>query len=143
MLSALGETELERGPGYILTRNGEGKLRALLWNYPQEITSALPMSPFPNREVAEETARTGSNRRISFQVSGVRGVIHQQTLDAAHGSAYDAWQRMGMPEPPTREQAEELRRQALALDCCSWEAEGTLCFDRELAPWTVMLLSQA
>jgi len=92
MLSALGDTELARGPGWVTTQNAQGRIRALAWTDP--------------------------SNPLSLQLSGFRpgARVMTETLDAAHGWAYPVWRQMGCPEVLSRYQAQALRHAALHTD---------------------------
>jgi xylan 1,4-beta-xylosidase len=59
-----------------------------------------------------------------------------KTLDKTHGNAVAAWEAMGKPEPPAREQAEELHRSALAVKQEIFHADGNGMFvlERRIEP---------
>jgi xylan 1,4-beta-xylosidase len=84
-------------PGALLTRREDGTLVVALWNY---------------REVGAKDAQV---RQVSltFTHTGARAA-RLQVLDAEHGNFAGAYQRMGAPRYPTRQQLAELQ-QAAAL----------------------------
>jgi xylan 1,4-beta-xylosidase len=59
--------------------------------------------------------QTGTAKTVTFQFSGLNGshtaVIHR--VDSTHGSLLNAYQQMGRPKNPTRQQIEDLRRAAI------------------------------
>ena len=71
-------------------------------------------------------------------------VFKIETLDEEHGNAYGAWEAMGRPHSPNRDQLAALK---VAADATKREevkadASGTLVIKRTLAPWTMMLISE-
>jgi xylan 1,4-beta-xylosidase len=93
LLHKLGEERLASGSdAALVTRRRDGSLAIAVWNY------AAP----------EET---GAERMVRLEVRGVRRpqVVRVTTVDAGHGSALAAWEAMGKPAFPSREQQKRLR----------------------------------
>jgi xylan 1,4-beta-xylosidase len=67
-----------------------------------------------------------------------------ETLDRANGNAIAAWQAMGSPEPPTREQTAELRKAGLATmrEFVQADESGRLSLRRTIEPWNVVLIDE-
>jgi xylan 1,4-beta-xylosidase len=67
-----------------------------------------------------------------------------ETLDDTHGNALRAFQQLGSPETPTREQSEWMKKQSMATltEEVKADANGTLRIRRVLQPWTLMLFRQ-
>ncbi|MBV9769581.1 MAG: glycosyl hydrolase family 39 [Bryobacterales bacterium] len=81
----------------LVTKRDDGTVVIAVWNY------AAP-------------GTTAGARSVHIQVNGFTGTprYHIEVLDQDHGSALGAWQAMGSPASPTREQYTELRRAAAA-----------------------------
>jgi len=144
MLNLLGDIQLHREEGCIVTKNQEnGRVAALLYNYPPEVLAAPPLSK-ANSAVAEQTLSTGNSRPVSLQIVGLQPneTFIAETLNAQHGFAYRDWQAMGTPEPPSREQTAQLRKQALATEKKNLKVDprGVLRFHADLAPWAVVAI---
>ena len=77
----------------LVTRRSDGTLAVALWNY------APPSESSPARAV--HLRLTGGSASAQF---------HVEIVDPDHGSALAAWQAMGSPAFPTREQFERLRQ---------------------------------
>ena len=92
MMETLGDEEIGRGKGYIVTRGKNGCIRALAWTD--------PLSP---NELSIAGLTPGSKLMI-------------ETLDADHGWAYPTWRQMGSPGSLTRYQAQALKQAALRTD---------------------------
>jgi xylan 1,4-beta-xylosidase len=101
MLHRLGDRRLQ-GPASdlantLVTKRSDGTLAIAVWNYAAEGT-------------------VGPARKFHVAVDGWSGTprYHIEILDSDHGSALTAWQAMGSPANPTREQYDQLRRAASA-----------------------------
>ncbi len=77
-----------------LASRSERTTSILVWNYHDDDLPAPPAD-------------------VELLVDGVPGrsadITHQR-VDATHGNAYEAWKRMGSPQPPTRAQYKALER---------------------------------
>ena len=83
----------------LATRGADGELAIAVWNY------AAPKE-------------AGSPREFRLEVAGLNGPQHAriQVVDAQHGSPLAAWEAMGRPAFPTRQQIELLRDAARLPD---------------------------
>jgi xylan 1,4-beta-xylosidase len=120
------------------------ELTALAYNYPPEVTVALPGTA--SLADADKMTETGSERDLSLTLTGLKpGVAFEiETLDREHGNTTAAWEAMGKPDPPTREQT-------AALNAAAWntkkelvqsDANGTVTVQRPLQAWTVLVVRQ-
>jgi xylan 1,4-beta-xylosidase len=79
---------------YALASRSERTVSILVWNYHDDDLPALPAN-------------------VELLVDGVGGrsvdVTHER-VDATHSNAYEAWKRMGSPQPPTKSQYKDLER---------------------------------
>lgn len=144
MLHALGDEMLASAPGVAVTRHrATGRLTALAYHYPAEMPLTVPGG---SRKVARATENTGTPAAFSLDLTGLKpgARLLVETLDAGHGHAVAAWEAMGSPEPPTREQAATLRAAALATkhDYVTADASGRIELRRTLAPWSVVLIDE-
>ncbi len=144
-LNRLGDQTLTQTTGAIITRHSAtGLITALAYNYPPEITVALPKTP--TVEEADKLMATGSPRRLSLEITGLppNTSFSVEVLDQTHANPVAAWESMGRPEPPTREQAAQLRQAAWATEKSTLRtsAQGILHLDRTLTPWSLLLLDQ-
>lgn len=143
-LNLLGDEELTRGNGWIATRHSHsGKLSLLAYNYPEEVSSTVPMAANP--EAAEAIQAKGSPMGFSVELydlqSGARFIV--ETVDDKHGFAIPMWRAMGRPEPPAREEAERLREAAFATRKEYFTADGgKLSLRLELAPWSIVSIRE-
>jgi len=88
----------------------------------------------------------GAGRAVTLQLRDLPALASfvVETLDKDNGSVLEAWEKMGSPEPPSREQIAELKKRALATrrETLCADDRGGLKFDRTPAPWTLILLKQ-
>lgn len=145
-LAALGDEELARPPGGIVTRHrATGRITALAYHYPPEVPLTIPGS-YDDRTMAEQTLAIGQPARLEVHLTGLPPGTRftLEVLDASHGDAVSAWKCLGAPEPLSREQTECLRQAAAATQTHRLEADaaGLLRHSLLLAPWSVALLRQ-
>ncbi len=146
MLHALGDETLATASGAIITRHrATGRLTALVYHYPPEMILSVPVSN-GSRRTAEETERVGSPTRFKVEFTGLKAGarVTVETLDGAHGDAVAAWEAMGEPASPTREQTTALRSAAKATQRENLQADpsGRVVIERAIAPWSLVLVEQ-
>ena len=144
MLNELGDELLYRNNGVVVTRNSKtGKLVTLLYNYPAEVKTAPESGA---RSLAQSTQDKGTAQLFDLKLTGLKAnsSISIETLDKQYGNAIGAWQQMGSPEPPTREQVSILKQKAQELkkDVLSASDNGELNFSQSLASWSVILIRE-
>lgn len=144
MLHALGDETLSIAPGAIVTRHRDsGRITALVYHYPAEMPLTVPGG---SRAEAERTQAIGSPAQLKLELTGLKpgARVLVETLDKTHGNAVGAWQAMGAPEPPTREQTAALRAAAAATkrEFVQADTAGRLAFARTLEPWSVVLVDE-
>jgi xylan 1,4-beta-xylosidase len=145
MMNQLGDQLLSQTPGAIVTRRtSDRKIVAMAYNYSQKDTISLPVTN--SLEAADAIDASGGSRVVELQVKGLKPntIFDVEILDRDHGNAVGAWEKMGRPEPPTREQAEQLKKEAWATqkDTIRANAFGVLALHRTLAPWGLMLIRE-
>jgi xylan 1,4-beta-xylosidase len=145
-LNQLGDVEIARGDGFIVTRKaGEQSPRILIWHYPAEIKDSILLTKSP--EAADRIRQSGTSTRISISLKNL--APHQallvEVLDSENGFVLPAWKAMGSPEPPTREQASRLREASFRTGKMTLTADsnGTLEWQGEMAPWALWLIREA
>ena len=146
MLNSIGDEIIQQTNGYHLFRNSaNGKISALLFNYPAEVESSVPFSK-GSRDIAEKTLTTGKIRNFTVDITDLptNARFNIEILDADHGFALRDWQKMGSPEPPNREETKFLQDKALDTlkKQLTSDSTGTLHWDVRLSPWSVVLLVQ-
>lgn len=145
-LHRLGDELLVRGESSVVTRDGSsGKLSCLAWHYPPEMPLSVPAS-FDTRDKAREVSDLGRPEELRIRLQGVRpgAEFELEILDRDHGNAMRAWEKMGCPEPPTREQCAVLREAAMATRVEKIQADQSGCLDAvaTLHPWAVAALHE-
>jgi len=94
LLDRLGSEQLETdSPFALATRATDGSLAIVVWNY------APPGESVPAKRI-----------RLSVRGFDGAGVASITEVDPEHGSPLEAWEAMGRPDFPSREQQETLRR---------------------------------
>ncbi|MGD1821881.1 MAG: GH39 family glycosyl hydrolase [Pleomorphochaeta sp.] len=146
-LNYLGDNEVSRSDGYIITRFKEdNRISALIYNYPNEVSQAVPISPYPNWNVAEKTLATGANKKLNFKLRDLSPSTKfiVETLDANHGFAFKKWKEMGMKASLTRAQIEVIKESALATKKEYYEVreDGILEINKEVEPWSLISIRQ-
>lgn len=145
-LNKLGTEILAKGKAGIVTRcSDSGKVSALAYHYPPEVTQTIPGS-FDSRENAESTLATGSPAQLEIQIAGLPGGARLvvEILDTDHGDALSAWKRMGSPDPLSREQTQELKQASAATRTTEHtaDASGNFNLSIEVAPWSLIHVQQ-
>lgn len=144
-LNELGDEVLSRTDGAIITRDkSTGQMSALAYNYPPEEIISLPVTK--SLAAADALDASGSPRELSIQLSGLpaNSAFLIETLDKDHGDAVAAWEEMGKPEPPNREQTELLRKAAwgTAREIVRANSQGELKIHRSIAAWSLVFVKQ-
>jgi len=138
----LGSEVIAQQPGAIVTRHADGRLTALLYHYPDEYPSSVALAETP--EAAAETLHQGTPITARITLAGLPpdASFAMEALDAEHGWARGAWEYMGRPEPPTREQVACLQSLSQPSLTTLIAANGVLRVECTLAPWAVVLIDQ-
>ncbi|MEN8662511.1 MAG: GH39 family glycosyl hydrolase [Lentimonas sp.] len=145
-LNALGNQVLAKTEAGIITRcSDSGKLSAIAYHYPPEVTQTIP-GAFDSREPAEQTLATGSPATLDITLDGLPSGANLvvEVLDTEHGDALSAWKRMGAPEPISREQAAALKEASAATSLSQHIANdsGSFNLSIEVAPWSVISIRE-
>jgi xylan 1,4-beta-xylosidase len=145
LLNYLGDELLTSSSLGVVTRNQKsGRLAALIYNYPDEMRTAVPTTR--SIEEADRMMSVGKNRTVDIVLTGMpaNAPVLVETLDRDHGDAVAAWDKMGRPEPPTREQTKVLRRAAqdTKKEYLHADPTGRVVIHRQLPPWAIMLVRQ-
>ncbi len=141
MLNQLGDVEIYNEDPLVVTRCSEsGRVSAIAYNYPEEYEQTVPsMRNCGNYMQA-------SSKELNVTLKGLKPnqAFVIETLDKNHGNAFDAWQQMGSPHSPTREQTATLREKGwnTQMEVVRADSRGRLVINRSLRPWTCMLITQ-
>jgi len=144
-LNRLGDEKLASTTGGMVTRHkNSGMVTAIAYNYPPEITAALPKTP--DVDEMDKLMATGSPRKLTLTLTGLPpgAVFSVEVLDLEHGNPVAAWEKMGRPEPPNREETALLKEAAWATakSTLKVDADGNLKIDRMLPAWALILVDQ-
>jgi xylan 1,4-beta-xylosidase len=140
-LNMLGDHRLAQVEWGIITRDSaSGKIQGLAFNYPEDITTTVPMCR--TREDAKEFFNRGKSEDIEIKINNLtpNAVFNVEYLSKESGLAVAAWEKMGSPEPPNREQTANLQKYAISLSNkkIKADADGILTLKEKLEPWTIM-----
>jgi Beta-xylosidase len=140
-LNELGTKELDRGDGYILTKDENGRLYGAFYNYPAEFSGTVPMSMYPDQSVAKKTQDVESDRDFYLAIDHVTPdtCFQMEIVDREHGVAVGLWNSMGAPGSPDREQTGELIRCAQSHRFLTFQSDenGTLGLRFTLPAWAI------
>ncbi|RED94619.1 GH39 family glycosyl hydrolase [Marinoscillum furvescens] len=142
MLHQLGDEKLFKNDYLFVSRDaGDGKVVALAYNYPEDHYKAVPSSI---RKI--DKYENGKSRQLDFTLSDLRPgtQFKVEVLDWESGNIYNYWERMGKPEPPTREQIKVMKQYAenLKTTLVSADENGQVSINQELTPWSLVLIEQ-
>ncbi len=141
MLNALGDEMVSyQNPIAVSRHSDTGKITAIAFNYPEEFESHVPAT----RDAG--SFMESSDRQLSCTLKGLspNAEFSVEVLDYDHGNAYVAWQQMGKPHSPNREQTAQLKEAgwATAKSALKVDDKGRLKIEMTLTPWSVVLIDQ-
>lgn len=141
MLNQLGDEQLYNQDPLVVSRcSKSGYVSALAYNYPDEYEMMVPSVRNCNNYME------ASAKEVNFTLKGLQPgqVFILETLDKEHGNAFDAWQQMGSPHSPTREQTAELKVAGWGtkVETMRADSRGRLTVKRTLQPWTCLLITE-
>ncbi len=142
MLHQLGDEKLYKDEYVFVSRNsGDGKVTMLGYNYPKENEKSVPAGYKSYDELT-----MGTPKQLDLTLTNLKpGTQFKiEILDKDHGNVCHSWEKMGKPEPLTREQIKVLKAIAenLKTEIVEADKEGKLSINKEIAPWNVMLIQQ-
>lgn len=145
-LNQLGENLLAKANHYIITKNNLGKLKGIVYHYPDEIPSTVPISVYPDYNLAEEIQNTGNPLPLSIELIGLKPgtKFTLETLDVNHGNVTTLWKEFGYPKNLTLEQSNALSAFSEAFDIKVLEVndDGILSLHLTMSPWSITFLSE-
>ncbi len=142
MLHHLGDEKIYKNDYLFVSRkSGNGKVVALAYNYPEDHYQAVPSSI---KKIDKYEA--GKSRQLQMSLTNLKPgtQFKLETLDKDHGNIYNYWEKMGKPEPPTREQIKVMKKfaEGLKTEIMTVGKDGKLNIDREMSPWSLVLIEQ-
>lgn len=144
LLRKIGDSLIDSGEGWFMTRRTDGSLAAVFYNYEHfdplfleegfGLTLTSRDGVFPRRRHLE----------VELTLTGLKdGMyrIRETVLNQLHGSAYDQWVEMGAPEMGAEEirWLKESSQPALHI-CCAAAPQGELPYRAVLLPHEVRLV---
>lgn len=145
-LNQLGEDVIWKTEGAIITKNQQGKLRALLYHYPKEVAESVPISAYPDRRTIEEFQKQGETAEFSMCITHIAASssFRMEILDQESGNVVKLWESFGCPSNLTREQETALKvcGENLKEEMLEADETGLLNLDLTLKPWSVVLISE-
>jgi xylan 1,4-beta-xylosidase len=144
-MNELGDEVLQRETGGIVSRDKQtGRVTVVAYNYPPEMKVSLPVSK--TLAAADAIDASGSARELTLDLDHLPAgaSFEVEVLDRQHGDAVAAWEAMGRPEPPTREQTAELRKLAwnTKKEVLQADENGRLHFSYSMPAWSLVLVKQ-
>ncbi len=141
MLNALGDVMVSyQNPIAVTRHSSSGRVTAIAFNYPEEFESHVPSA----RDAS--TFMNASSRQLRCTLKGLppHAEFTVEVLDHDHGYSHAAWEAMGKPHSPTREQTAQLKAAGWATDKSTLQADadGNLPIEMTLTPWSVVLIDQ-
>lgn len=141
MLNQLYDLEIYNKDPLVVTRCSKtGRVSGIVYNYPIEYEQTVPSIRNCSNYMQ------ASPKEINVTLKGLRPnqTFIIETLDKDHGNAFDAWQQMGCPHSPTREQTAKLKDKGwnTLMEVVRADSRGNLNINRTLQPWTCMLITQ-
>lgn len=142
-LNRLGDELLARTEfGAVTRHSGDGRLAAVLYHFP-EPDAIIPYCR--SVEAVQAVLERGQPEPCHLRLTGLPpGAGYEiETLDREHGWAWPAWQALGAPEPPDREQTAWLRSvaRATARRAGRADTDGILDLHLTLQPWEAVCLT--
>lgn len=141
MLNQLGDEKLYYTDPLFVSRHSDSKkITALAFNYPEEFIEAVPSaSNF-------RTYMNASPKHLHVVLTGLSpdATFIFETLDKAHGNIFDDYEAIGAPRSLSREQTAFLKDKAWQTrkETMRVASDGTLTIDRDLQPWTCLMISE-
>lgn len=138
MLHRLGTETLCRESESICTRDKDGRIQVLLYNYAKDLTQAVPIAEYPHWEEAERIQQMGQSRTQHITISNLTpgAVFEIEMLDAAH-TPMALWRAMGCPKNLTRAQERALQAAEPQRTYASADENGVLDCTIALSPWAI------
>ena len=85
---------------------------ALFYNYPSELNVSLPVARTLEEADAGDAKGGAHSLAVHIEHLPARAKFTIEILDRGHGNAIFAWEQIGRPEPPNREQVKSLQAAA-------------------------------
>ena len=142
-LNHLGNRQLKRGEQYIVTKKENGKLSALIWNYAEELKTAIPISEYPDYKTAEAIQQMGSLVEVQIHIGGLkpRSKVCVWIIEKENTLA-EYWAKVGYPQNFTKKQEEELAHQVPKKNIWQVGEDGVLDETVTIGPWGIVMIEE-
>lgn len=141
MLNQLGDEKVYYDDPLFISRSSQsGKITAIAFNYPAEYETMVPSAKnFDNYMEA-------SSKEVNITLKNLtsEAVFEIEILDKEHGNVYDAYQNIGAPHSPTKEEIAVLKQKAwdTTKEIVKADADGNLILNFKLSPWSCVLIRE-
>ncbi len=143
-LHALGHEELAREEQGIITRDEQGKIRMLFYNYPAEVPEAVPLYGYPAFDRVRALEKVGQERPVDVSIGGVpANALFVAERLRLQDTPLHLWHEMGCPDTLTRAQENALHQLSPTVETYHATAQGLLELHGTLAPWELLLVREA
>lgn len=142
-LHQLGSEVVARLDEGIVTRNPDGTVQALVYNYAKTLKEAVPTANYPNHDQACAIQQKGEARQEKLELTGLQpGAAFMLERMALENTVTYAWDQMGRPANLTRMQEEALKTVTPHCELLCADENGELQLELTLAPWEIICLYQ-
>jgi len=145
-LNELGDYEIARNDGYMITKTNDNKLVGVFYNYPEKYAGTVAMSMYPDRSIAKGMQNIEDNRIFDITIEKVKPntCYLLEILDKDHGVAIDLWEKMGCPCSPNHMQTKELIQYAQTHKFIHFTSDesGSLTLYFTLSAWAISSLKE-
>lgn len=130
----------------IITRESTGRIRAILFHYPPEMTQTPPIS-YHSRDEAESTLLIGKLEKKIIRIEGLQSGQSfkvEKLAPGGRGDVISAWKTAGSPKNLSLKLKKQLLEFSSQLDSFSISADGSgiLLYEVEMLPWTILSITQ-
>ena len=143
MLHQLGEWELERDENSIVTKDENGKVKALFYHYPKEMNMTIPMVTYGDDTPVDAYMNMGTDQAVQLVLEHTKknAVFCLEVVDDA-SSPFTVWRKMGKPKNLTREMEKTLKSLEHRKLFFYADDEGKVEISFIMKPWEIAFLSE-
>jgi len=108
-LNKLGTRMLGKGDGWFATKDEEGNIQIIVWNYSHYIDSDGRLAK--DKDTVEQLFGNGEKREYNFRLEGLEKQkynVSVWTVDGNYTSAFHGWKALGAPDWLTSEQVKRI-----------------------------------